>query len=445
VNSSLFAGLAVGAGLVVTGIIGANVLFPPPRDIPAQLNGMAQTAPEREDAVAPTPLAPPNDDQPPAVEAPLPDEGALDGPVSEPAPHSAARDAPFMQAPRADAPPLAFADAVPEDAAPELLAPQDPTILELLPSWGAVTPHADSVLEGGPLQPPPPLGQIDHAPDAGTGPEIQFAPEPQVAQEDEQALPGIRMSGLPGIGARPDTPVLVDLGPLPDMTLRPAVLRNSLYQSATETGKKMAIVLSDPGLPMPIRRDLAALDFPFAVALDPLDSTATQAADLFFAAGKEVLILASGLPAGATASDLDVTLTAYFSALPQAVGVIDLPEHGFARNAGLLRDVLPLLAQDGHGLLTFSGGLTQAERAAGAAGIAHAEVFRVLDASDESIFTIRRYLDRAVFQASQIGHVIVFGDASQTETLEALQIWQEERRAGQVALVPVSGILLQNK
>ncbi|MFU8898710.1 MAG: divergent polysaccharide deacetylase family protein, partial [Roseinatronobacter sp.] len=93
---------------------------------------------------------------------------------------------------------------------------------------------------------------------------------------------------------------------------------------------------------------------------------------------------------------------------------------------------------------TFAGGLTQAGRAATAAGIAHAEVFRVLDAAGESVFTIRRYLDRAVFQASQIGHVIVFGDAANEETLDALQTWQAERRSGQVALVPVSGILLRD-
>ena len=158
-----------------------------------------------------------------------------------------------------------------------------------------------------------------------------------------------------------------------------------------------------------------------------------------------MLILATAIPAGATASDLDVTFSAYFSALPTAVGVIDLPQSGFARNAGLLSDVLPLLAEDGHGLVTFSGGLAQAARAADAAGIAHAEVFRVLDSGNDSAFTMRRFLDRAVFQASQMGQVVVFGDGSNDVLMEAIAMWREGSRLDQVELVPISGILLQQQ
>jgi polysaccharide deacetylase 2 family uncharacterized protein YibQ len=74
--------------------------------------------------------------------------------------------------------------------------------------------------------------------------------------------------------------------------------------------------------------------------------------------------------------------------------------------------------------------------------VPHAEVFRVLDDEDQSPFTIRRYLDRAVFQASQIGEVIVFGDATNDATMEALEMWRSAGRADQVAVVPVSAILL---
>ena len=76
------------------------------------------------------------------------------------------------------------------------------------------------------------------------------------------------------------------------------------------------------------------------------------------------------------------------------------------------------------------------------AGVAHAEIFRVLDDGEHSPFTIRRFLDRAVFQASQMGYVIVFGDAANETTLEAIAMWREDGRVGQVTLTPVSAILL---
>lgn len=484
VNSSLFAGLAAGAGLVVAGIIGATVVFPPApegitRDLP-----LSQPAPEGE-AFAPRPLVEvqpvtplatldpaPQDMPDAATEVPLPDAatpeegGAEDAALQPPqsvemaededmvAPEDAVlpdvpadtglAEAPAQNIPHVDMQPLMPADALREDGAPELPDAQDSTATPApLPS-AASAPRADMAIEGVQLVPPAPLGQVDDAPQAVSELEAESAPARQASAEPRQTMPGTRAQGLPRIGGGEDVPVTVDQDPVPDVTPRPALLRNSVYQAQDGTADKMALILSDAGLPMPIRRDLAALDLPFTIALDPMDSTAQEAAEIYHAAGKEVVILASGLPSGATASDLDVSFNAYFGAVPLAVAVIDVPENGFARNAGLLREVLPLLAQDGHGLLTFAGGLTQAGRAAAAAGIAHAEVFRVLDAGGESVFTIRRYLDRAVFQASQIGHVIVFGDAANEETLDTVQTWQAERRSGQVALVPVSGILLRD-
>jgi polysaccharide deacetylase 2 family uncharacterized protein YibQ len=222
----------------------------------------------------------------------------------------------------------------------------------------------------------------------------------------------------------------------------PALERNSSFAGVTSAAPPMSIILNDPGLPTPMRRSLAALDMAVTIALNPMDTSAPQAAEIYRAAGKEVVILATGVPRGARATDLDVTFSAYFEQIPQAVAVLDLPRDGFARNTALLSDVLPLLARDGHGLLSFAGGLSRAGTAADAAGVAHATVFRVLDDEGQSPFTIRRYLDRAVFQASQIGQVIVFGDATNDATMEALEMWREDGRIDQVALVPVSGILL---
>ena len=485
-NSSLLAGLAVGAGVVVAGVIASSVMFPPVSTAPGTDSAALQAQPETETVI----LQPPLEEQPAlpddtpsdlrdglivdnGADAPISDDVVTDDvmaedPVAEiPATESletvelpeteviaedegAVADAlesdasQTLRHPDVDQDGAPASESVSEDGAPEMPGAEDHAETSPLPSAIASAPRAEEEVGGDQFLPPAPVGPVDDAPEASIGPDADAAPEEQRPEIEQQTMPGLRVSGLPRIGEGSDAPIIVDQSPLPEVTQRPALLRNSLYQPGDSTSDKMALILSDPGLPMPIRRDLAALDFPFTVALNPMDNSATEAAEIYHAAGKEVVILASGLPSGATASDIDVSLNAFFSALPLAVGVIDMPENGFARNAGLLREVLPVLAQDGHGLLTFAGGLTQAARASEAAGIAHSEVFRVLDAGNENAFTIRRYLDRAVFQAAQIGQVIVFGDASNEDTMDAIEMWREERRSGQVTLVPVSGILLQS-
>lgn len=488
VDSNLLAGLATGTGLVLAGFIGATVVYPPVRDAPIQDISMAQPEQEQESIAPPETLAEtladtaeplieevtPEEETPVAdsaenmPDAPLSEDIAVDEPAPENLPEQMpdsaslpqsdslpdenmsaepASDMEMTEVPAQNRPQVELDSPTPsEDMTPdstaEMPADQAQASAVTLPSRIAPAPQADAALEGPNLSPPAPIGRVEDAPEARADPEAESAPEERVAQDAPQAMPGTRVSGLPRIGEGSDAPIVVDHEPLPSATPQSALQRNSLYQAGPGTADKMALVLSDPGLPMARRRMLAALDVPFTIALNPMDSTAREAAEIYREGGKEVLILAAGLPEGATASDLDVSLNAYFEALPLAVGVIDLPENGFARNAALLREVLPLLAQDGHGFLTFSGGLAQAGRSAEAAGIAHAEVFRVLDAGNESVFTIRRFLDRAVFQASQIGNVIVFGDAANEDTLEAIKMWREERRAGQITLVPVSGILL---
>ena len=300
--------------------------------------------------------------------------------------------------------------------------------------------------DGGLPQITPPAQAVPDSaePEAGNGTGAADDPA-EVAQQDSPSMPGVRSVGLPQLGLRDGLPSAdSDVPPASDTQLS-ALERNSLYEGISGSGSRMALVLGDPGLPMPIRRDLAAMDLPMTIALNPLDPSASDAAEVYRAGGKEVLIMASSLPEGATASDLDVNFNAYFSALPQAVGVLDLPEGGFTRNSRLLDNVLPLLAQDGHALVSFDGGLTAVDRAAQAADVAQTEVFRVLDAGGESPFTIRRYLDRAVFQASQMGQVVVFGDASNEDTMEALDMWLTDGLADQVALVPISGILLADE
>ena len=467
VNTSLLAGLGAGTALVAAGVIGASVLFPPaPRDLaqdaPAAVEQMQTEQPVTEAPVAETPEPTPQPESD-LTELPLvqdratePDLAPADEmPAPEPAPEPAEETAQTGAAPETapETPPLAAPrmssdnpvepEALAEDAPPTPPEQESFAAQARLPS--GLLPQARGEGAASLPQVVSPTAPAPDATDPAIGDDLpQSAESDQIpaGTQDSAALPGMRVSGLPFIGGGDAS--LPDAGsvPAPDQAAVSALERNSLY-SGTGSGPKMALVLNDPGLPMVMRRALAAIDFPFTVALNPLDSSAPEAAEIYNEAGKEVLILATSIPEGATASDLDVSFNAFFDSLPMAVGVIDLPETGFGRNARLLGDVLPLLRQDGHGLLTFAGGLAQAARAAEAAGVRHAEVFRVLDSGNDSAFTIRRFLDRAVFQASQMGQVIVFGDASNDVTMEAIEMWQSGSRLDQINLVPVSGILIE--
>ena len=185
---------------------------------------------------------------------------------------------------------------------------------------------------------------------------------------------------------------------------------------------------------------VAALPLPVTIALDPTDPEAAARAAAYRAAGKEVAMLASGLPAGAEASDVLVTFEAHALALPEAVAVVDLPEGGFQNDRPLATAVVPVLKDQGRGLLTFDRGLNAADQTARREGVPAATVFRILDAADESVPVIRRYLDRAAFKAAQDGQVAVLGTAS-PDTIAALLEWTVEGRAGSVALAPLTAVL----
>lgn len=433
-------GILAGSAIAALGFVSSAVLLPP--------NSSDTSIPDNAAALPPAPV--PNDTAMPQTnEAAMPPEaplGKLDMPERAETMVPAAADdelaTPEPSDPLVDrSPGLPFsADAPTRDSSvgmveatpPALPEPISRPVTSGLP--GTPVPPRDAPLPDSPV---PPLQNAPQAPEP-TEDTAQAISDPA-----EPRLPGMPVAGLPGTPARPiQTPEAPISAEAEDIAPATALERNSSFAGLQTGGPLMSIILNDPGLPMPLRRSLAALDLPITIALNPMDNSASDAADIYREAGKEVLILANGLPDGARATDLDVTFGAWFDTLPQAVGVLDLPRGGFARNATLTSGVMPLIARDGHGLVSFSGGLSRIAATADSAGVPHEEVFRVLDDEDQSAFTIRRYLDRAVFQASQIGHVIVFGDATNDGTMEALALWRSDGRADQVAVVPISAILL---
>lgn len=201
-----------------------------------------------------------------------------------------------------------------------------------------------------------------------------------------------------------------------------------------------AVILRDTGARDLDRAALAALPFPVTFAIDPEAENATEAMAIYRAAGKEVVMLTAGLPDGATAQDLEQSFQTYDTILPETVAVMGPAKGGFQDNAVLSKLIVPVIAGQGRGLITFDRGLNSAAQNAAREGLVSATVFRQVDGGGETVSVIRRYLDRAVFKAAQDGAAIVMGETL-PDTITALAEWSLEGRATEVTLAPVSAIL----
>ncbi len=175
-------------------------------------------------------------------------------------------------------------------------------------------------------------------------------------------------------------------------------------------------------------------------AIDPLLPEAMAHAAIYRAAGQEVVMLASGLPKGAAATDVEQAFQIMDQALPEAVAVMDLPEPAFQADRPLASLVVPVIGAQGRGLLTWDRGLNAADQVARREDVPAAVAFRDLDAGGEEAPVIRRYLDRAAFKAAQEGRVTVVG-RTRAETVAALLEWTVEGRAATVALAPLTAAL----
>ena len=151
-------------------------------------------------------------------------------------------------------------------------------------------------------------------------------------------------------------------------------------------------------------------------------------------------MLATGVPEGAQAQDLEVAFGVMATGLPEAVAVIDTAAGQFQGNRLLAGQVVPLVAAQGRGLVTWDRGLNAADQVARREGLPATVAFRALDAEGEAAPVIRRYLDRAAFKAAQEGRVTVIG-TTRPETIAALLEWAVEGRSATVALAPVTAVL----
>ncbi len=198
-----------------------------------------------------------------------------------------------------------------------------------------------------------------------------------------------------------------------------------------------AVILFDTGGDLD-RAALAALPFPVTFALDPADPNAPAAMAIYRAAGKEVVMMVADLPA--TAQEMEQNFQAFDLALPETVAIMGPAKGGFQDNGVLANLVVPAIAAQGRGLITFDRGLNSVAQVALRSGLPSGKVFRQVDGGGESMPVIRRYLDRAVFKAAQEGSAIVMGQTN-PDTIQALTEWTVQGRASEVTLAPVSALL----
>lgn len=381
-------------------------------------------SPLPEVSVAPDPLA--GTEAPPAL-------SSLDAALTAPA----TDQAPVTQVPAPD--PVGTKDA--------LLAPSQEAGLAEPARLPQIAAAEDPGLAPAPLP-------VVTAPDlADAAPDAPQALAPRLITPDVPQLPGVKPldSTLPTV-LNPSV-AGVETNTLPHIGDAPKVAEAALAPSADQPIVKYArsfenaagrplfvILLQDVGSAGMSREDLAKLPFPVTFVVDPLATDAKEAAKVYRDAGQEVLMLANGIPPGATASDLAQSFQTLQDILPEAVGVIDQDTAGFQDNRALSTLVLPVIADQGRGLVTYDRGLNAADQIARRDGLPATVVFRRLDGAGESQPVIRRYLDRAAFKAAQEGSVVVIGD-TRADTVASILQWTIEGKASGVALAPVTAVM----
>lgn len=277
--------------------------------------------------------------------------------------------------------------------------------------------------------------------DVATGGAIEAptpAPVEDVAALTTPEVPAT--SSLPQVSAEPE---IVEAEAVEgDGGALPAIQAFSVPFDASEQRPLMAVILIDEPDSRIELSTLTRFSFPVAFAVDPLHPDASERAAAYRDAGFEVVILASMIPEGATAADLEVALSAAVATLPEAVAVIDTPEGRIQGDRPILDAMVAALSDTGHGLLAFPRGLNAAEQSASRAGVPGATLFRLLDDEGQRATVITRFLARAAFTASQEGTVIVAGH-TRPDTVTALFSWALGGRSEAVAVAPLSATLLR--
>ncbi|MFO6463248.1 divergent polysaccharide deacetylase family protein [Jannaschia sp. KMU-145] len=336
-----------------------------------------------------------------------------------------AGEAPVLPGSPTETPPRTFREVRIETSEGDPPATNDSVLIEIEP---AAAEPAPAVVETAPANPITvvPEDEVVDAPRAET-------PEPEPAAEPIEprriVLDSERAATEPVV--EPDAAGAL---PRPNLVAHAAEFDNS--EGLPLFGVVIAVGPDDPVA----QADLMGFDFPVTFAVDPVRPDAADVVRRFRAQGFEVVMLADALRPGEAAQDIAVAVEGALAVMPEAVAILDPASDGFVRDQAALSAILPVLAEEGMGLLTYPGGLNSGVATAERAGVPAAMFYRALDAEGERATVITRYLDRATFEAARDGAAIVIGRA-QPETITALYSWRLGNRSDQVAIAPVSAIL----
>lgn len=343
------------------------------------------------------------------------------------------------EAPREDTSAPAETTETPET--PEAPAPS-PTVTEADEGAAAAT-------EDAPLRDDEVLETAD-AEDVGeTAPEVPSdETEPEVTENTapEPEAPAPSAGGFANLAPNVQTNRLPTVGGTRDTDAAPARAIDSFAETADWSGPDdrplMSLILLDEDADAAALPALASFGRPLTFAVPASAPGAAEAAAAYRAAGHEV-VLVTDLPGGAVPSDIEVAFEAYLAAVPEAVAVLDGSGNGFNGDRRVVNQVVEILADTGHGLVTYATGLGTAEQVARREGVPASSVFRDLDGNGQDATVIRRFLDQAAFRAGQEGQVILLA-RMRADTISALLIWAQQDRASRVNIAPLSQVLLGN-
>jgi len=297
------------------------------------------------------------------------------------------------------------------------------------------------------------LPEVAVIPEPEPTPEPEPEPEPTPEPEPEpEASPGIRMpvpeitnrapgvttNRLPSIGGTTQPEESEDQPAADEVA---ALERNAVGFVNEGDRPLFSIIILDEGADEETRKAAMALPVSVSFALNAADPETPARAAKYREAGFEVLMMLS-LPQGATPSDVEVAFQSASAAMPDAVAVMDAAEGGFGSSRQTATQLAEILAETGHGMVVYKQGLNAAQQIATREGVHAATVFRSFDDDQDAAPVIRRYLDRAAFRAQQEGHVVMVGHLY-PETLVALAEWAVEDRAANLAIAPISSLLLE--
>ncbi|WP_370046703.1 MULTISPECIES: divergent polysaccharide deacetylase family protein [Salipiger] len=360
-----------------------------------------------------------------ATDTPPEAETALDAPAPPASPDTGT---PSMEMASADSP--ARRDSVLPDAPQDEAAPEVSTQTPTPPLPAPLVPGEDALPRVSTL----PGSTTSET--AGTGRPAIGTPAGSLADRGA----GESASRLPSIGeAAPAEPT-----PAPEAAPSEVspLERYAVPAEAEDGAPRMAIVLIDDGTG-PLGPDTVG-EFPFAVsfAIPASHPDAAATAQGYRDAGFEVLAIA-GVPEGAQATDVEVTLEGSLGAVPEAVAVMEAPGDGLQATRAISEQAAQYLGASGHGLLMQPKGLNTGEALARREAVPTVTVFRDFDGEGQDPRVMRRFLDQAAFKARQEGAVVMLGRL-RADTVSALLLWGLQDRASSVALVPISLVLRES-